>query len=100
LVGSRTPLDLMIDRGNGSFHNWLLPNLVGESVITWRGRLNSSFAPGKLDYILYSPGTLTPMNGFLLDSELLNRRELKQLKLNATDSKVSDHLLVTVDFQL
>ena len=40
-----------------------------------------------------------PGNGFILDSELLNHSERKQLKLEITDSKLSDHLLMAVDFK-
>jgi len=35
----------------------------------------------------------------ILNSELLNRTERRQLKLAVADSKLSDHLLITVDFQ-
>lgn len=99
LVGSRTPLDMMIDKKNYGFKDWLIPNLIGESVVTWRGGPRASFSPGKLDYIVYSTGTLIPKNGFLLNSELLNQTERSQMKLYADDSKISDHLLITVDFQ-
>jgi endonuclease/exonuclease/phosphatase family metal-dependent hydrolase len=99
LVGSRTPLDLMTDKKDDGLKDWLVPNLIGESVITWRGGLKETFAPGKLDYVIYSNKTLEPQNGFVIDSELLNQNELKQLKLENTDSKVSDHLLITVDFK-
>ncbi len=100
LVGSRTPLDSMINNKDAILKDWMLPNLAGESVITWRGGPKASFAPGKLDYLLYTPETLKPRNGFLLNSELLDQGELNRLKLNAADSKVSDHLLMAFDFQL
>jgi len=99
LVGSRTPLDTILENKGYGLKDWLLPNLIGESVITWRGGSRASFSPGKLDYVVYSSKTLIPRNGFILDSGLLNRRERKQLKLDAGDSKLSDHLLITVDFQ-
>jgi len=99
LVGSRTPLDRIIGRNSYGLKDWLVPNLIGESVVTWRGGSRSSFSPGKLDYIVYSTKTLTPKNGFILDSELLTPAEREQLKLDTADSKLSDHLLITVDFQ-
>lgn len=99
LVGSRTPLDLILDKKVFDLKDWLIPNLIGESVITWRGGSHASFSPGKLDYIIYSAKTLIRRNGFILNSELLNRTERKQLSLDAADSKLSDHLLITVDFQ-
>ncbi len=99
LVGSRTPLDLIIDKKVYGLKDWLIPNLIGESVVTWHGGSRASFSPGKLDYAIYCAKTLIPKNGFLLNSELLNRTERKQLSLDAADSKLSDHLLITVDFQ-
>jgi len=99
LVGSRTPLDMVIDKKVYGLKDWLIPNLIGESVVTWRGGARASFSPGKLDYIVYSTRTLIPKNGFILNSELLNRTERRQLKLDVADSKLSDHLLITVDFQ-
>ncbi len=99
LVGSRTPLDLIVDKKVHGLKDWLIPNLIGESVVTWRGGPRASFSPGKLDYVIYSAKTLTPGNGFVLNSELLNRMERKQLNLDIADSSLSDHLLITVDFQ-
>ncbi|MGB2863524.1 MAG: endonuclease/exonuclease/phosphatase family protein [Sedimentisphaerales bacterium] len=99
LVGSRTPLDLIIDKKVHGLKDWLIPNLIGESVVTWRGGSHASFSPGKLDYVVYSAKILIPGNGFILNSELLNRTERRQLSLDAADSKLSDHLLMTVDFQ-
>jgi endonuclease/exonuclease/phosphatase family metal-dependent hydrolase len=100
LVGSRTPLDIMIDNKDDKLDSWMVPNLIGESIITWSGaRPNASFTSGKLDYIVYSPETLQPKNGFLLDSSLLNQTELKQFKLNADDSKATDHMLIITDYQ-
>jgi endonuclease/exonuclease/phosphatase family metal-dependent hydrolase len=99
LVGSRTPLDLIVDKKVHGLKDWLIPNLIGESVVTWRGGPRESFSPGKLDYVVYSATTLTPGNGFILNSELLNRMERKQLNLDIADSSLSDHLLITVDFQ-
>lgn len=101
LVGSRTPVDLMVMKSpTVGLKEWVVANLVGESVTTWRGGLNASFSPGKLDYMLYSEKQLTPGNGFLLDSGLLLQIDLNRLGLLADDSTISDHLLATVDFQL
>ena len=99
LVGSRTPVDMLVNQKSSGLNDWRLPNLVGESIITWRGGLWSSFSPGKLDYCLYTGEALTPKNGFVLNSELLDEGELKQLALESTDSKVSDHLMAVADFQ-
>ncbi len=90
---------MIIEKKLYGLKDWLIPNLIGESVVTWRGGPRASFSPGKLDYIVYSTRTLIPKNGFLTNSELLNRTERWQLKLDAADSTLSDHLLITVDFQ-
>jgi len=92
-------LDMIIEKKVYGLKDWLIPNLIGESVVTWRGGPHASFSAGKLDYIVYNTRTLIPKNGFILNSELLNRTERKQLSLDAADSKLSDHLLMTVDFQ-
>jgi hypothetical protein len=99
LVGSRAPLDLILEEKICGLREWLIPNLIGESVVTWRGGSRASFSPGKLDYVIYSDKTLIPKNGFILNSELLSQTELRQLKLDFADSKLSDHLLMTIDFQ-
>lgn len=99
LVGSRTPMDLLAIQEITGLANWILPHLVGESIVTWRGGLRSSFSPGKLDYSLYSKDRLIPKNGFVLDSESLDQAELNRLGLEKTDSNVSDHLLMVSDFQ-
>jgi hypothetical protein len=99
LVGSRKPLDMIIDKKVYGLNDWLVTNLIGESVVTWRGGTRASFSPGKLDYIVNSTWTLKRKNGFILNSELLNKTELRKLKLDVDDSKLSDHLLIAVDFQ-
>jgi len=99
LVGSRAPLDLILEKKIHGLKDWLIPNLIGESVVTWRGGARASFSPGKLDYVVYSAKTLVPRNGFILNSELLNQTERRQLKLDVADSRLSDHLPMTVDFQ-
>ena len=99
LVGSRAPLDVILDERVYGLKDWLIPNLIGESVVTWRGGSRASFSPGKLDYVVYSAKTLTAKNGFILNSELLSQTECRQLKLDVADSKLSDHLLMTIDFQ-
>ncbi len=99
LVGSRTPVDLLATEAISGLENWTLPHLAGDSVVTWRGGVWSSFSPGKLDYSLHSSATLIRKNGFVLNSELLSQTELDKLKLERTDSHASDHLLMVTDYQ-
>ena len=99
LVGSRTPLDMLTDAAGPGLQHWLLPNLIGESVATWRQN-DSSFPPGLLDLVTYSPGRLVPRNGFVLDTGHLNEEELAKLGVKVKDSLVSDHLMLLADFAI
>lgn len=97
LVGSRTPLD-MLTNPSGPDLRWIMPpNLIGESVATWRGA-SSNFAPGVLDLVVYDDSVISHRNHFLVDTSLLNASELAALNLQAADSGASDHLLMIVDF--
>jgi hypothetical protein len=51
------------------FRQWLLPHLIGESVVTWRNE-GSDFPPGRLDVVTYLPGPQVARNGFVLDTDL------------------------------
>ena len=70
------------------------------SNYTWRND-NSSYNPGKLDFIIYSGSVMKKENGFVLETELLTQTELSRLGLNSSStSRASDHLPVVVDFTL
>ncbi|MBD3348384.1 MAG: hypothetical protein GF400_04200 [Candidatus Eisenbacteria bacterium] len=76
------------------------PRLAGGlDNYTWRdGR--SSFAPGKLDYIVYSDSALGLGNAFVLSTERLPREALERYGLRADDTlEASDHLPVVADFR-
>ena len=93
LVGSRTPVDLLEEAG---FRQWILPHLIGESVVTWRGY---EFPPGLLDVVTFTPGPLEAMTGFILDTAELNQEELERQEVQPQDSSFSDHLLLVTDFR-
>ena len=98
LVGSRQPLDIIKTAGNT---DWILPGMGDGAAFTWRGlRSEESFWPGRLDVVTYDPATLKPSNGCIVDTSRLSEMTLRELKLSAQDSLVSDHLLLVADFQL
>ena len=72
------------------------------------GRLNatwsdttSSFTPGRLDWMLYSPETLELVNSFVLDTGDLDITTLHDRNLRAEDTALlSDHLPLIADFKV
>ena len=100
LVGSRKPLEEFTESAELGLAHRPLGNLIGESVATWRSQEGAykEFLPAVMDYTVYSEQQLSPRNGFILDSQKLNRRELRELDLEEDDSQVSDHLMVVADF--
>lgn len=67
---------------------------------TWRDD-RDTFAPGRLDYVLYTDSILTPAHSFVFFTGILPPDLLAQYGLNAGDSQLaSDHFPVVVDFSL
>ncbi len=60
----------------------------------------SSFAPGRLDYILYSDSRLEAQKGFLLQTNEMSSDSLTAYGLSATDTDFSDHLPIVGDFSI
>ena len=85
--------------GHG-LREWILPQLIGNEAITWRGRGTGpgSFTPGRLDLCVYSADRLVRRNGFVLDSRMLNTKELEAYGLEQDDSAASDHMMIVTDF--
>jgi exonuclease III len=75
------------------------PRTAGDvTVATWRDE-RSSFAPGKLDYIIYSDSVLRLEHAFILATEELAPEVLARYGLRLDDTLVaSDHLPVVADF--
>ena len=62
---------------------------------------NSSFSPGRLDYIIYSGSNLTLQNSYSLFTPALPQDSLNLYNLNANDViTASDHLPVVADFKI
>ena len=98
MVGSRTPLDVMLTKapgGPGLTHH-VLRHLSGDDVYTWYQSKLDVFPPGMLDLFVHSPD-LTPKSSFVLDSADLDAAALTTLGLQQSDSQASDHLLLVVD---
>jgi hypothetical protein len=97
LVGSRAPLDVLLDAGGPNLSLLTPRGLIGADVLTWISG-SSSFAPGRLDLLTYDAAGLFPVDSFLLDSRVLTPAELSSLGLQASDSGASDHLMMVADF--
>lgn len=78
-------------------------NGTGSDDWTWRDD-SSQFAPGTLDYILYSDSILTTANKYVLNTTIMTSSELSASGLQANDVVVDpmdgffDHLPLVVDF--
>jgi hypothetical protein len=71
---------------------------TGLDAYTWRND-EESFAPGRLDYIVYSDSVLKLGNHFVLWTPDLSPSDLTTHGLLASDTRVaSDHLPVVADF--
>ena len=67
-------------------------------AFTWYSE-NSSFSPGRLDYVLYTGSILTMENSFSLFTPAISPDTLAAYNLQANDVvATSDHLPVVVDF--
>lgn len=97
LVGSSTPLDILVDAAGPALSRLDIPHLVGEDVVTWRSD-SVSYWPGTLDLAVYSAQTLAPKRRFALDTAALAAPTLAEMGLQAGDSGGSDHLLLVADF--
>jgi len=99
LVGSYIPMAMMVD-SLGVDGRDLTPvpaKLIGDdSMVTWNDE-KSRFSPGRLDWMLIDESMSAAQNAFVLDTRALSEKALQQLKLDANDSKSSDHLPIVID---
>jgi len=74
-------------------------HIGGRESYTWRDD-SSRFAPGRLDYIVYSDSVMEMTGGFVLRTEDLPAELLERHGLRRTDTgEASDHLPVVADFR-
>lgn len=101
LVGSPAPLRVMGDSTDVDGSALAMadaPRLDGLTYATWM-RPRSQFAPGRLDYHLYSDRTLRVARSFAFDAADLSPRWLAAHGLRADDSvAASGHRPVVTDF--
>lgn len=99
LVGTRPPLDLVRAQSDSDGSDLSVADafvLGDRSMYTWVGD-GRSFAPGRLDYMMYSDARFRAVNTFILDTTRLGEESLARLGLDATDSAATDHRPVVVD---
>lgn len=99
LVGSRTPLDTLLDIDSRPLQIRQLRHLGSWRAYTWRDD-SASFVPGRLDWMIYTPDRLTAGQGFIIDTSRLHSSDLRTLGLHRQDSQASDHLPLVADFEV
>lgn len=100
LVGGRAPLDVMLDPGGPDLSRLPFPLLGSGDEWTWRDLDGFGFPPGRLDLGVYSADSLTVLNSFALDTELLSAPDRSALGVQSNDSRASDHLMLVADIKL
>ena len=102
LVGTRDPVEVMaagLDLDHTMLHIAHPLNLDGLSHVTWADA-KQPFAPGRLDFLLYSDSRLEINRSFVYDSQHLSARWLERYSVTAADSRdASDHRPIVADVQ-
>lgn len=97
LVGTTKPLEIV--RGE-TFAIVEAYQPDGRLNATWSDA-TSSFTPGRLDWMLYTPETLELVHAFVLDTADLDTKTLNDKNLQAEDTALlSDHLPLVADFNI
>jgi endonuclease/exonuclease/phosphatase family metal-dependent hydrolase len=107
-VGTGEQLDMLLngnskgkpDWDNTSFADVILPVPNMPVNFTWYDT-GSKYAPGRLDFVIYSDSILKIANKFVLYTSTMDDKELKELGLKKDDSLISsDHLPLVIDFNI
>ena len=120
IVGSLQPVDTIVTGniinegtyGTDSPPDWdgssltdahPLHNGTGPNDYTWRN--DGSFAPGRLDYVIYTDSVLDVGNQFVLNTVAMSSAEraatgLQRFDITINSSGWYDHLPLVVDFQM
>jgi len=100
LVGSNEPLEIVRFQNDLNATDLLVANpfVRGDATnTTWRDP-EQPFLPARLDYAFISDAVLRITQSFVVDTERLDKSELKRFGLLPEDSAVSEHFPVVVDF--
>lgn len=99
LVGSNLPLERIVSGLDPTGENLAVatPLVLGDTIACTWGEASEPFAPGRLDYVLYSSSNADLANAFILDTRRLTDGALARMGLDRNDSAGSDHLPVVVD---
>lgn len=88
------------DWDGGHFEDLLARHTDLPMTFTWYSE-NSSFSPGRLDFMIYSGSVMEPLQNYVLFTPALPADTLAAYNLLATDAVIaSDHLPVISDFRL
>ncbi len=102
LVGSRPAVDILAQSldVDGSSLAIAEPRVLGDgSVYTWSDD-DSSFTPGRLDWVLVGDLNARILEAFVLDARRLSDAALAEAGIERTDTSASDHLPVVVDIRI
>ena len=99
LVGTRTPLELIakgMDTDGSDLEVAQVRVLGDNATYTWVD-WQTTFTPGRLDYVLYSGAGCRVLQATALDTRRLSDAALARMGLERNDSGASDHLPIVVD---
>lgn len=97
LVGTTSPLEI-VQNGTFAIVDAFQPD--GKLNATWSD-VTSSFTPGRLDWMLYSPSAFSVVNSFVLDSaDLATETLIANDLLQEDTAELSDHLPLVADFKI
>jgi autotransporter-associated beta strand protein len=101
--GADSPPDW--DAGPNEVLNATHNGAAGGETYTWRNDLDV-FAPGRLDYMVYTDSMLSPSKGFVLNTAAMSPEDLAATGLQPFDSLYDgsrgyyDHLPLVMDFRI
>jgi autotransporter-associated beta strand protein len=101
--GADSPPDW--DAGPNEVLNATHNGVAGGETYTWRNDLDV-FAPGRLDYMVYTDSVLSPTKGFVVNTAAMSATDLALTGLQPFDSLYDgsrgyyDHLPVVMDFRI
>jgi len=103
LVGSTEPL-MVLSGGmdiDGSALSATDARRLGQaSYFTWRDAGGGDFAPGRLDFTLFSDAALEQVGGFVYATDDLTEAQLERLGVErGLSARASDHLVVVTDLR-